>query len=160
MLDSGSFQDESLCEHYQALFAENGIEAERLILGYTSPATAALAQMDIALDCFPHNSGTTLYESLWMGLPVVSLRDRPSMGRVGALILHGMGRDEWIADTESEYLDKLVALANDVPALANIRAGLREEMRASRLCDAVDFTQRMEATYQQMWQRYCDGEQK
>lgn len=160
MLDSGSFQDESLCEHYQALFAKQGIEAERLLLGYTSPATAALTQMDIALDCFPHNSGTTLYESLWMGLPVVSLRDRPSMGRVGALILHGMGRDEWIADTESEYLDKLVALANDVPALANIRAGLREEMRASRLCDAVDFTQRMEATYQQMWQRYCDGEQK
>lgn len=160
MLDSGSFQDESLCEHYQALFAEQGIEAERLLFGYTSPATAALSQMDIALDCFPHNSGTTLYESLWMGLPVVSLRDRPSMGRVGALILHGMGRDEWIADTESEYLDKLVALANDVPALALIRAGLREEMRASRLCDAADFTQRMEATYQQMWQRYCDGEQQ
>lgn len=160
MLDSGSFQDQSLRDHYQELFAEQGIEAERLLLGYTSPATAALAQMDIALDCFPHNSGTTLYESLWMGLPVVSLRDRPSMGRVGSLILHGMGRDEWIADSESEYLDKLVALANDVPALAVIRAGLREEMRGSRLCDAADFTRRMEATYQQMWQRYCDGEQK
>ncbi|WP_339522313.1 O-linked N-acetylglucosamine transferase family protein [Pseudomonas sp. EA_35y_Pfl2_R111] len=160
MLDSGSFQDESLRDHYQALFAEQGIEAERLMLGYTSPATAALAQMDIALDCFPHNSGTTLYESLWMGLPVVSLRDRPSMGRVGSLILHGMGRDEWIADTEQEYLDKLVALAADVPALAAIRTGLREEMRASRLCDAADFTRRMEATYRQMWQRYCAGEQK
>jgi protein O-GlcNAc transferase len=160
MLDSGSFQDESLRDHYQAKFAEQGIEAERLVLGYTSPATAALAQMDIALDCFPHNSGTTLYESLWMGLPVVSLRDRPSMGRVGALILHGMGRDEWIADTEQDYLDKLVALASDVSALAVIRAGLREEMRNSRLCDASDFTRRMEATYRQMWQRYCDeGEQ-
>jgi protein O-GlcNAc transferase len=156
MLDSGSFQDESLRDHYQALFAGQGIGAERLLLGYTSPATAALAQMDIALDCFPHNSGTTLYESLWMGLPVVSLRDRPSMGRVGALILHGMGRDEWIADTEQEYLDKLAALASDVPALAAIRAGLREEMRSSRLCDAPDFTRRMEATYRQMWQRYCE----
>lgn len=160
MLDSGSFQDQSLCDHYQALFAAEGIEPERLQLGYTSPATAALAQMDIALDCFPHNSGTTLYESLYMGLPVVSLRDRPSMGRVGALILHGMGRDEWIADTEQEYLDKLVGLASDVPALAKIRAGLRDEMRVSKLCDAVDFTQRMEETYRQMWQRYCEqGEQ-
>lgn len=160
MLDSGSFQDLSLRDHYQALFAEHGIEPERLLLGYSSPATVALAQMDIALDCFPHNSGTTLYESLYMGLPVVSLRDRPSMGRVGALILHGMGRDEWIADTEQEYLDKLVALANDVPALAKIRAGLRDEMLASKLCDAVDFTRRMEETYRQMWQRYCEqGEQ-
>ncbi|WP_341303428.1 tetratricopeptide repeat protein [Pseudomonas sp. TMP25] len=161
MLDSNSFHDESLCEFYREQFAAHGIEAERLLLGYTSPATTALAQMDIALDCFPHNSGTTLYESLYMGLPVVSLRDRPSMGRVGALILHGMGRDEWIADTPEEYLDKLVALAGDVPALAQIRSGLRDEMLASKLCDGLDFTKRMELTYRQMWQRYCDeGEQK
>jgi protein O-GlcNAc transferase len=160
MLDSSSFSDESLCQYYFEQFAAHGIEAERLVLGFTSPATAALSQMDIALDCFPHNSGTTLYESLYMGLPVVSLRDRPSMGRVGALILHGMGRDEWIANTEQEYLDKLVALANDVPALAKIRAGLRDEMLASKLCDAADFTLRMELTYRQMWQRYCEqGEQ-
>lgn len=161
LLDSNAFSDESLREHYFALFAEQGIAAERLLIGYTSPATEALARMDIALDCFPHNSGTTLYESLYMGLPVVSLRDRPSMGRVGALILHGMGRDEWIADTEQEYLDKLVALASDIPALAKTRAGLRDEMLASKLCDAVDFTRRMEHTYRQMWQRYCEqGEQQ
>ncbi len=161
MLDSGALQDQSLCEHYHALFAEHGIEPDRLMLGYTSPATAALSQMDIALDCFPHNSGTTLYESLWMGLPVVTLRDRPSMGRVGALILHGMGRDEWITDTEQQYLDKLVELAGDLQALAAIRSGLRDEMRASLLCDEADFTRRMEATYRQMWQRYCEqGEQQ
>jgi protein O-GlcNAc transferase len=77
------------------------------------------------------------------------------------LILHGVGRDEWIADTEQQYLDKLVALALDVPALVNLRAGLRSEMQASKLCDAVDFTRRMEQTYQQMWQRYCEqGEQQ
>ncbi|MBC9250409.1 hypothetical protein A9179_09010 [Pseudomonas alcaligenes] len=161
MLDSSSFNDASLQQHYLDLFAEQGIDPERIVLGFTSPATAALAQMDIALDCFPHNSGTTLYESLYMGLPVVSLRDRPSMGRVGALILHGAGRDEWIADTEAEYLDKLVALAGDLPALAGIRAGLRAEMLASKLCDAEDFTRRMEQTYRQMWQRYCEqGEQQ
>ncbi|MBB2495878.1 O-linked N-acetylglucosamine transferase family protein [Aquipseudomonas ullengensis] len=161
MLDSSSFSDESLQQHYHDLFAEQGIDPERIVLGFTSPATSALAKMDIALDCFPHNSGTTLYESLYMGLPVVSLRDRPSMGRVGALILNGMGRDEWIADTEQQYLDKLVALASDVPTLAKIRAGLREEMLASKLCDAADFTRRMEQTYQQMWQHYCEqGEQQ
>lgn len=156
MLDCSAFNDESLQSHYQQLFAQQGIALERLIFGYTSPATAALAKMDIALDCFPHNSGTTLYESLYMGLPVVSLRDRPSMGRVGALILGGMGREEWIADTEQEYLDKLVALASDIPALVELRGGLRAQMLASRLCDAVDFTRRMEQTYRQMWQRYCE----
>ncbi|MFG0380581.1 tetratricopeptide repeat protein [Pseudomonas sp. zbq_18] len=161
MLDSSFFSDESLCTHFHGEFAKHGIGPERLQFGYTPSPTDALARMDIALDCFPHNSGTTLYESLYMGLPVVTLRDRPSMGRVGALILHGAGFDEWIADTEQEYLDKLVALASDVPALALTRAGLRQRMLDSKLCDAADFTRRMEQTYKEMWQRYCEqGEQR
>jgi protein O-GlcNAc transferase len=161
MLDSNFFSDQSLCDHFINEFAQQGIEAQRLILGYTSPATDALARMDIALDCFPHNSGTTLYESLYMGLPVVTLCDRPSMGRVGALILHGAGFDEWIANTEQQYLDKLVSLAGDIPALVETRAGLRQRMLDSKLCDPLDFTQRMEQTYREMWQRYCElGEQQ
>lgn len=161
ILDSSAFDDDGLCDHYRNKFAEHGIDAARLDFGYTSPVWNALGSMDIALDCFPHNSGTTLYESLWMGLPVVTLRDRPSMGRVGALILHGMGRGEWCADSEEEYLGKLVALATDTGELALLRAGLREEMRNSPLCDGVDFARRMEQTYQQMWQRYCEqGEQQ
>ena len=156
MLDSAFFKDQSLCEHVRNKFAEYGIAAERLLIGHTALATDALSSMDIALDCFPHNSGTTLYESLYQGLPVVTLRDRPSMGRVGALILHGAGFDEWISDTEEQYLEKLVELASDLPALAHIRQGLRQRMLDSKLCDAPDFAQRIEQTYQQMWQRYCD----
>ncbi len=161
ILDSASFKDESLCEHYRQQFVAHGIDPARLRIGYTSPVWDVLAAMDIALDCFPHNSGTTLFESLWMGLPFISLRDRPSMGRVGATILHGVGRDEWIADSEEEYLDKLVALAADVPALAATRAGLRAEMAGSLLCNGEDFARRMEQTYRDMWQRYCaEGEQQ
>lgn len=160
ILDSATFKDPSLVEHYRQQFAERGVDPERLLIGYTSPVWDVLAAMDIALDCFPHNSGTTLFESLWMGLPFVSLRGRPSMGRVGATILHGIGRDEWMADSEEEYLDKLVALATDLPALAATRAGLRQQMAASALCNGEDFARRMELTYQQMWQRYCAiGEQ-
>lgn len=160
ILDSHSFKDASLCKYYRDEFAKYGVSANRLMIGFTAPVSAVLENIDIALDCFPHNSGTTLFESLWMGLPFVSLRDRPSMGRVGATILHGVGRDEWIADNETEYVDKLVALASDVDELAKIRAGLREEMQASPLCNGPDFARRMELTYRQMWQRYCEeGEQ-
>ena len=80
--------------------------------------------------------------------------------RVGSLILRGLGRTEWSADTEALYLDKLVALAADVEGLARLRAGLREAMAASALCDGAGFARRMEETYRQMWQRYCaQGEQ-
>ena len=161
MLNAPAFIDLGLSDYFAGLFAEHGISRDRLDIGCTSPPWPVLASMDIALDCFPHNSGTTLYESLWMGLPYVTLRDRPSMGRVGSLILRGLGRSEWIADTEAEYIDKLVGLASDVERLRVTRAGLRDEMRASPLCDGVSFAGRVETAYQQMWQRYCEeGEQK
>lgn len=156
ILDSGSFDDQTLCDRYLTMFAEHGIAKERLHFGYTSPVWDVLAKMDIALDCFPHNSGTTLYESLWMGLPFVTLRDRPSMGRVGALILNGLGRPEWCADSEEQYVDKLAALAADIEGLASIRQSLREHMRTSLLCNAEDFAKRMEQTYRDMWKRYCE----
>lgn len=161
MLNSHAFLDVELSDHYASLFAAHGIPRDRLDIGCTTPPWSVLASMDIALDCFPHSSGTTLYESLWMGLPYVTLRDRPSMGRVGSLILSGIGRSEWIADSEAEYIDKLVELASDVELLKNIRAGLREEMRASPLCDDVSFAKRVESAYQSMWKRYCEqGEQQ
>lgn len=161
MLNAPAFIDLALSEYYAELFAKYGIPRERLDIGCTSPPWPVLSSMDIALDCFPHNSGTTLYESLWMGLPYVTLRDRPSMGRVGSLILRGLGRDEWIADSEAEYIDKLVDLAGDVERLAALRAGLRDEMKASQLCDGVLFAGRVEDAWRGMWQRYCEqGEQQ
>ena len=161
MLNAPAFMDIALSDYYAGLFAEQGIERDRLDIGCTSPPWPVLESMDIALDCFPHNSGTTLYESLWMGLPYVTLRDRPSMGRVGSLILRGLGRDEWIADTEQQYVDKLVELASDVDALASIRSGLREEMRKSPLCNGALLAGRLEQAYREMWQRYCgEGEQQ
>ena len=60
---------------------------------------------------FPHNSGTTLIEHLYMGNPFIAYSNRPSVGRIGASILTALGREEWIANSEQEYVDKVVALA-------------------------------------------------
>ena len=114
-----------------------------------------LRGIDIGLDCFPHNSGTTLFETLYMGLPYVTLAGRPSVGRIGSAILHGLGRPEWIASTENEYVDKVVALASDLPALARLRAGLRAQMQASQLMDEERFTRKVEQAYGQMFERWA-----
>lgn len=155
MLNSSNFIDPGIQEHIAAQLDALGIPRERLDMGCTSPPWPALAAMDIALDCFPHNSGTTLFEGLWQGVPFVTLRARPSMGRLGATILRGLGRPEWIADTEEEYVAKAVALASDVGALVAIREGLRELMRASPLCDGAGFAQKVEGAYRGMWRKRC-----
>jgi len=118
-----------------------------------------LRGVDIGLDCFPHNSGTTLFETLYMGVPFVTLAGRPSVGLIGSSILTGLGHPEWIANTEEEYINKVVKLASDLPALAELRAGLRPKMAASPLMDEQGFARKVEAAYQQMFIKWCESKQ-
>ena len=155
-IDSASYQDEGIRGDMLRRFEAQGIEPQRLQVGYHTPGWDVLREIDIGLDCFPHNSGTTLFETLYMGVPYVSLAGRPSVGRMGGAILKGLGREEWIAYSEQEYLDKLVALAQDLPALARLRAGLRAEMQGSALMDEPGFTRKVEAAYVDMFKSWAE----
>ena len=113
-----------------------------------------MREIDIALDCFPHNSGTTLMEHLYMGTPYVTYSNRPSVGRIGASILTTLGHPEWIATSEQEYVDKVVALATNTEKLNTIRSSLRKEMETSPIMDHKGFVGELEKTYQSMWEYY------
>jgi len=51
-----------------------------------------------------------------------------------------------------------VSLAADIPALQNLRAGLRPAMLASPVCDGRTFVANLTATYERLWDRYVRGE--
>ena len=155
VIDSRDFQDPALHDELAGRFASHGIDQGRLDIGYHTPPWDVLRGMDIGLDCFPHNSGTTLFESLYMGVPFVTLVGRPSVGRLGSSVLEGAGHGEWIAHSEEEYVEKAVALAADLAKLATIRAGLRGEMQAGPLMDEAGFARRVEAAYRAMWEKWA-----
>jgi predicted O-linked N-acetylglucosamine transferase (SPINDLY family) len=155
VLDSFNFKGAAMQERMAARFAEHGVSRERLELGYHSPPWDVLRGIDIGLDCFPHNSGTTLFESLYMGVPFITLAGRPSVGRLGGSILQGIGHPEWIAESEDDYVDKAVELASDLNRLAIIRATLRSVMEQSPLRDEAGFARKVEAAYREMWMRWC-----
>ena len=77
-----------------------------------------MREIDIALDCFPHNSNATLIEHLYMGNPFITYSHRPSVGKIGASILTTLRHPEWIATSEEDYIDKAVTLALDTNKLA------------------------------------------
>lgn len=160
LLNSSSYASEECRNILRQNFSQHGIDPERLLLGYDSPPWDLFRTVDIALDCFPHNSGTTLFDGLGLGIPFITLAGRPSVGRLGASILRGLGRPEWIAHSENEYVDKAVALANDLPALAQIRAGMRGEIERSELADGAAFARKLEEAYREMFRIWCEkGEQ-
>jgi predicted O-linked N-acetylglucosamine transferase (SPINDLY family) len=155
-LDTRTFSDPDLCRDVEARFAALGVPASRLQIGFTSPVWRVYQEVDIVLDCFPHNSGTTTFEALWMGLPVVSVLDRPSVGRFGASIMAAIGKQAWVAPDHAAYVEVAVAMAQDLPALERTRASLRETMRQSPFLDHAGFARDMEAAYRDMWQQWCN----
>ena len=71
----------------------------------------AYQQIDIALDPFPYNGGTTTCDALWMGVPVISRRGSTAVSRAGLSILSNLGSPEWVASDESEYVAKAIKMA-------------------------------------------------
>lgn len=157
IINSGDFKDPEVQEEMASRFMRYGIERSRLLIGFSSPSWDVLKNIDISLDCFPHNSGTTLLESLYMGIPFISLMDRPSVGRVGASVLTGIGHPEWLARSEEEYAQKVIILAHDLDELRRLRGSLRQEMEQSLLMNEPAFARSVEKAYRQMWQHYCEG---
>ena len=157
MINSGSFKDKILYVKFIKKFKKYGVPVEKLDIYYKSPPWDTMRQIDIALDCFPHNSGTTLIEHLYMGNPFITYSNRPSVGRIGASILTALGREEWIVNSEQAYADKVVALATNTEKLSTIRSSLRKEMEASPIMDHKGFVRELEQTYQSMWEKWCNS---
>ncbi|MGE3333840.1 MAG: tetratricopeptide repeat protein [Rhodospirillaceae bacterium] len=135
-------------------FAAHGIDAARLDLRGWEPGDkshlAAYGDIDIALDTFPYNGTTTTCEALWMGVPVVSLAGKGHAARVGASLLTSAGLRAWCASKEEDIRGIVETALSDPKTLVQVRAGLREQVRASRLCDGLTYTRDLESAYRAM----------
>ena len=110
--------------------------------------------LDIALDSFPYNGTTTTCEALWMGVPVITLAGNNHVSRVGVSQMTNLGLPELIARDTNDYVDIAVALANDVPRLAALRATMRERLKNSPLMNVPRFTKNLEEAYEVIWKKY------
>lgn len=115
----------------------------------------SISAVDLALDPFPYNGGTTSIETLVMGVPLVTLAGDHSVARGGVSLLSNLGLTELIAATPQDYMEIVRRLTNDPARLAALRGSLREQVQASPLMDGARFTRNLEALYRQMWRAWC-----
>jgi predicted O-linked N-acetylglucosamine transferase (SPINDLY family) len=112
-------------------------------------------QIDIALDPFPCNGGTTTCNALWMGVPVITFSGKTAVGRGGVSVLRNVGLTELIAGSTQHYVQIAGELASNPARLSELRQGMRDRMRASSLMESSRFARNVEAAYHQMWQTWC-----
>lgn len=145
MLRGVGFAAESARAWAAERFAGHGVDPARLDLLPLAPAGTQLAGYhgaDIALDPFPYQGTTTTCEALFMGVPVVSLTGASHPQRVGLSLLSGVGLEALAAETEVGFVAAAAGLARDPARLASLRAGLRDRLAGSVLCDARGFAAR------------------
>ena len=134
-------------------FARLGIGADRVTL---EPGAIHLEflrsydRIDIALDCFPYNGGTTTAEALWQGVPVLTCNGDRWAGRTSRSILLAAGLEAFVATDIEAFVGTAVQMAR-APAtptrLAALRQGLRARLRNSAACGTVDVCRALERLY-------------
>lgn len=142
-------------------FMERGIPSQRLILEDYGPREqylAAYQRVDISLDPFPYPGGTTTAEALWMGIPVLTLAGETFISRQGVGLMMNAGLIEWVASDPEDYVRKALDHARDIPALAKLRAGLRQRVLACPVFDAHRFAANFEKALRSMWRTWCASE--
>lgn len=153
-------QDEAYFEVVKNRFAEHGISRDRLhILANISSEEyhARFRDIDIALDPFPCNGGTTTFDTLFAGVPQICLAGGALHSRMSSTIVQALGLDELIAHSIDDYVDKAVYLAESTDALKAIRQALPERVRNSPLTDLPGFARALESLLHELHARSVAG---
>lgn len=159
LIKNAQLTDPVLQESLRARLVQHGVDDHRVeIQGRTSKDAhmASLGKVDIALDTFPYHGTTTTCDTLWMGIPVVTLAGISHVSRVGVSLLTRVGLSELIAQTEDGYVESSVYLASNPERLKYLRANLRKMFVDSGLTNGHEFTCALELVYRQLWQSWCD----
>ncbi len=139
--------------HLRERFAACGISSDRLLLEGPVEHHQFLetyGRIDVALDPFPYSGGTTTTEALWQGVPVVTFDGDRWVSRTSLSLLKAAGLHEFVGRDLPEYIELCVHLANSPDAagkLQGLRAGMRNRLKASSVCDGVGFARAMESLY-------------
>lgn len=139
-------------------FAGGGIGPERLdFAGLSRPEDYLIehARVDVALDPFPYNGGTTTLDAIWMGVPVVTLSGRLPVQRAATSVLHAIGLSDLVAHSPEQYLNLALYLANAAAHIPALRSNVRQALKSSPIMNEIGLVRSVENAYRNMWLNWC-----
>lgn len=152
--------EESHREWFLDFFTSEGLDPERVIL--LGPAEhkeflQTYGKIDLALDTFPYNGGTTTMEALWQGVPLICFKGDRWVSRTSATLLNSAQLCDFVGEDEKEYVD--IAKKWSAPGQKNTLRKLRNEMRGrlenSIVCDGAGLARDFERIVFEIIHRTC-----
>ncbi|MGD9198652.1 MAG: tetratricopeptide repeat protein [Desulfobacterales bacterium] len=156
LFDGGSITAQNLKREARS----RGIDPQRLVFAEKLPKAEHLARLklaDLALDTRIVNGHTTTSDSLWAGVPVITLPGDHFASRVSASLLNAVDLPELIVTDLDAYERMAVRLASHPAELQMIKTRLSQNRLAAPLFDTPGFVRRLESAYQKMWRLFREG---
>jgi len=109
--------------------------------------------IDIALDTFPYNGGTTTSEAIWQGVPVLTFHGDRWISRTSATILSNANLEEFVCKDLKGYVESAVRWGNgrdSASKLQDLRVTMRERLKKSPILDCERFARLVEGAYREL----------
>lgn len=136
---TASFRKNVLAE-----FEKAGVSSDRIVFSTIRGAHMPFYnQIDISLDTAPLTGGTTTTESLWMGVPVVSLVGEAFYERLSSSIL----TNSRLGDLATPDVDRYVQIAAELAADRARRLDIRQNLRGWMQNGPLGQTERFAADF-------------
>jgi protein O-GlcNAc transferase len=140
--------------------ADRGVKPDRLVFAEKIEKAEHLSRLkwaDLALDTRIVNGHTTTSDSLWAGVPVITIRGSHFASRVSSSLLHAVGLPELVTDSPTEYEKLAVQLASQSSQLNVLRQKLNINRLNKPLFDTARFVKNLELAYREMWRIFSEG---
>ena len=137
------------------------VSPKRIIFSASLAHRLHLRRLDLSnlsLDTFICNGHTTTSDSLWAGVPVITLFGKHFASRVSASLLTAIGLPELITHSPKEYEDLAVRLAQNPDELLKLKLKLKSNIDTYPLFDTERFVKNLEKAYTEVWEIYLKGE--
>jgi protein O-GlcNAc transferase len=160
IIEIAGIQSKKIRGDVERRMIKHGLPLDRVILEPRKPENQYVlySKIDIALDPFPAVGGTTSMDTLWMGVPFITLAGEHFGSRMGVSILSNVDLKELIAENTDQYIDIATIVAKDKNKLKQMRHNLRDRFAASPAMDKERFARNMDAAYRQMWKKWVEAQ--
>ncbi len=152
LYQSNKYSSENLIKEAE----KRDVDSNRLIFANSLPLEKHLARHtlgDLALDTFNYNGHTTTSDALWAGLPVITKIGESFAARVSASILTSMGIPELITNSEEEYEEKAINIAQNPDEIIRLKSKLAKLKKTSQLYSSELFTRSLEDKFMKLVQK-------
>ncbi|MEJ8821839.1 hypothetical protein WKW80_07295 [Variovorax humicola] len=138
LLRAINFNDPAAQDAMLSPLLELGISRDRIDIRKPEGGdkfSESYSEIDVILDTYPFNGGTTSCFATYMGVPIVTMAGKSLVSRMGESIMNNLGLADWVVRTPEEYVSRAVRAAVEMDCLPALRAEMRQRFQQSALGD-------------------------